>query len=81
MNIPSDQNKAFTRKLALRAEKTDQVLFDNHWLTVQEAAQHYRRLKRDSMLKIVELTILFILMFFGAIMPFAVLTLLGGIVG
>lgn len=81
MNIRSDQNETFTQKLALRAKKTDRVLFDNHWLTVQEAAQHYRRLKRDSMLKIVELTILFFLMFFGAMIPFAVLALLGGIPG
>jgi hypothetical protein len=81
MNIPSDQNKIFTRKLALRAEETDQVLFDSHWMTVQETAHHYHRLKRDSTLKVAELTIFFMLILFGAMMPFAILALLGGIVG
>jgi len=81
MNTPSDRSKTFTQKLALRAEETGQVLFDSHWLTVQESTQSYHRLKRDSKLKVVELTIIFILMFFGAIMPFAILALLGGIVG
>ena len=81
MNIPSDRNKIFTQKLALRAEETDQVLFDSRWMTVQESAYHYRRLKQDSTLKVAEMIIFFMLMFFGAMMPFAVLALLGGIVG
>ncbi len=79
MNIPSDRNKTFTRKLAMHAEKMDQVLFNSHWLTVEEATQRYRQLKWGSMLKVVELIIVFILMFFGALMPFALLALLGGI--
>ena len=76
----SEQTQTFTQKLVRHAKETDEVLFDGQWLSSQEAEQLYHRLERDSVQRVAELAVLFFLMFIAAMMPFAVLKGLGGIV-
>jgi len=81
MNTTSDGKMTFSQKLAERAERAEQVLFENQWLTAEEARQQYRKLRLDSTVKVAELILFLMLILFGTAIPFAVLALLGGIVG
>lgn len=76
---PSEQLESLTRKLAVHAEESDQVMFDGKWLTVEEAQQSYPRLQWESTLKFVEMLIFFFFLFVAVMMPFALLGLLGGL--
>jgi hypothetical protein len=75
----SDRIKTLTRKLALRAEETNKVLFDGRWLSAEEAVKRYRRLEWESRLKVAEMVLLFFFAIFVLMIPVAILKGLGGI--
>ncbi|MCB1852727.1 MAG: hypothetical protein KDI83_18435 [Gammaproteobacteria bacterium] len=75
-----DWHKTFTQKLTLHAEETDEVMFDGHWQSVAETEQHYRQLKRSSLLKVAEMFVIIFLMLCVSLAPIIILRLLGAIV-
>lgn len=81
MNVPPYRNSRFRRKLERTVEENDLVLFNSHWMDIESAKQLYRRFELDSKLKVAEIIVVLVLLFFGAIMPFMMLGLRGGIAG
>jgi hypothetical protein len=77
--ILARRNRRFRKKLEQYAESSGRMLFDSKWMSEEEATEKFRALNRDSKLKIVEVSVLLVIMFFGTLMPFAVLAILGGI--
>jgi hypothetical protein len=76
-----DRIQAFQHKLASYAQQTDQVLFDGHWLSAEDAFRRYRRLRWGSWLKILEMVLLFFFALQLVMIPVAVLALFGVIAG